>query len=211
MSTPQGTAWTPGDDPVPPSPGVAPPPAAPWQSLVPPPPAPRPGGAPPPAAPWPGSAGGQAGGGFGSGVGPPEVTTVGTGAPTHAPDPYAAIDPFRTDGTSVLRTPPAAPGAQYHLDAPPNAWGPPPVWAPPPRTDGIAITSLVLGIIGILVFPLVLAQAAVVLGIVGVRRVRRSGDQGFALAVAGIVLGALGTLFVVAFVGLFASLAWWGL
>lgn len=157
---------------------------------------------PPPWSAGPGN--GRAPAGYAAAA--PEVVTT----PAAAPAQPRTIDPFRTDGTSILRTP-VAHGGQYRTGAHPGAWGPPPMWAPPPRTDPTAIIALVLGIIGLLVFPLVLSQAALVLGIVGVRRVRRTGDEGFGLAVGGIVLGSLGTLGVLAFVAFFASVAWWGL
>ncbi len=190
----------------------------PWQgpgTAPPPPPGPA-GDAAPPPPPWQSSQPAPVwapgtGAPLGPGAAAPSVTTSTWGSSAApAADPYAGIDPFRTDGTSLLRPPPTVPGAQYRLDAPTGAWGPPPVWAPPPRTDGLAVASLVLGILGLLVFPLVLSQVALVLGIVGMRRVRRSGDQGFGMAVAGIVLGSLGTLGVLLLLGFFASIAWWG-
>lgn len=194
MSTPQGTGWTPGDGPVPP-----------WQ-------VPGSTSAPPPAPVWDTRSGAGAPRPPGYAGGAPEVTTTATGAAAGpAADPYAEIDPFRTDGTGTVRMPPTAPGAQYRLDAAPGTWGPPPMWAPPPRTDPLAITSLVLGLVGLLLFPLVLSQVALALGIAAVRRVRRTGEEGFGLAVTGIVAGAVGTLVVLALVGLFASVAWWSL
>lgn len=188
---PQGSGWTP--DPVPPGQGAgrAADPVPPWQDA---------GRAPEPRSPWQGPS-----------AAPSAVTTTGATAAPPAADPYAAIDPFRTDGTSVLRTPPSATGGAYGSGARPGAWGPPPQWGPPPRTDGLAVTALVLGIAGVLLFPLVVSQVALALGIVGARRVRRTGDQGFGLAVAGIVLGALGTVGVLLLAGLFATFAWWGL
>lgn len=204
MSTPQGTGWTPVEGsgprqgtggPPPPHPGEAAPSSWPPASAPPSPVWSEQGARPPAVA--------------GYAAGAPEVTTTATGAP--ARDAYAEIDPFRTDGTGVVRTPPQRPGVQYRLDAPPGTWGPPPVWAPPPRTDPLAIASLVVGIVGLFLFPFVVSQVGLVLGIVAARRVRRSGDQGFGLAVAGIVVGALGTLFVLAMVGLFATVAWWSL
>jgi hypothetical protein len=107
--------------------------------------------------------------------------------------------------------PPPTTGGMYRLDAPAGTWGPPPVWAPPPRTDPLAVVALVLGITGLILFPLVLSQVALILGIVAARRVRRTGDQGFGLAVTGIVLGSIGTLIVLGTVALFASIAWWSL
>lgn len=141
------------------------------------------------------------------------MTTTAAGVPTGpATDRYTEIDPFRTDGTgAVYLPPPTTGGGIYRVDAPPGAWGPPPVWAPPPRTDPLAVVALVVGIVGLLVFPLGISQVALVLGIVGARRVRRTGDQGLGLAVTAIVLGSIGTLVVLVLVALFASIAWWSL
>jgi hypothetical protein len=58
---------------------------------------------------------------------------------------------------------------------------------PTPGTDGVSVAALVTGILQLGVVPLVL-------GIVGLRRVKRSGRSGKGMAIAGIVLGALSTL-----------------
>jgi hypothetical protein len=57
--------------------------------------------------------------------------------------------------------------------------------APSRGTDGFAIASLVTGILGLAIVPLVL-------GIVAISRINRSGQDGKGLAIAGIVLGVLG-------------------
>ena len=63
-----------------------------------------------------------------------------------------------------------------------------PGWQPPrPRTEPTAVAALVTGV-------LALGPVALVLGLVARRRVARRGTRGGGLAVAGIVLGALGTL-----------------
>jgi hypothetical protein len=69
-----------------------------------------------------------------------------------------------------------------------------PGWhAPPPRTDGVAVAALVTGVLG-------LGPLAVVLGVLGLRRTRPAGaagsrgTRGRGLAVAGTVLGVVGTL-----------------
>ncbi|NAZ82616.1 DUF4190 domain-containing protein, partial [Kineococcus sp. R8] len=72
-------------------------------------------------------------------------------------------------------------------------------WAPPgPRpTDGFAIASLVTGIVGLGVVPLAL-------GVVALQRTARSGAAGRGMAVAGIVLGAVGILAGLVLVAAFA-------
>lgn len=63
------------------------------------------------------------------------------------------------------------------------------------RRNGAAITSLVLGIIGmVLSFWGVVSLAALVFGVVGLQHVRNQGRRGRGLAIAGIVLGAIGVV-----------------
>ena len=65
-----------------------------------------------------------------------------------------------------------------HPAAPPSA---------PRGTDGVAIAALVASL-------LALGPVAIVLGVVALRRTRRSGAPGRGLAVAGIMIGSLGTV-----------------
>lgn len=72
-------------------------------------------------------------------------------------------------------------------------------WAPPARrTNGLAIAALVLGLCGFGLLP-------VIFGHIALSQIRRTGDGGDALAIAGLVLGYLviaaaviGVVFVVA-------------
>lgn len=81
---------------------------------------------------------------------------------------------------------------------PPAPWGPPPAglgFGPPapPRpagTDGMAIAALIFGIIGWVL-------VSVPFGIAALVRTRRTGQDGRGLAIAGLVLSALWTLFAV--------------
>ncbi|MEZ5180518.1 MAG: DUF4190 domain-containing protein [Acidimicrobiales bacterium] len=84
----------------------------------------------------------------------------------------------------------------------PTGYGAPygaPAWGPPglPSANGTAIASLVIGIVGVIpcLFNQILAPVALVLGIVVVRKIN-AGEvvpEGKGLAIAGIVLGAIGT------------------
>jgi hypothetical protein len=76
------------------------------------------------------------------------------------------------------------------------------------RTSGLAIASLVLGIVGLVAVPLVASIIAIVLGKSAQRDIRRDprlGGDG--LASAGIVLGWIGVGLVVVGLLLFVALA----
>ena len=64
-------------------------------------------------------------------------------------------------------------------------------------TNGFAIASLVLGIVGITGFPLIPSVLALIFGYKGKKQIDRSGgaEQGRGIAIAGIVLGWIGTIF----------------
>ncbi|MDF3301235.1 DUF4190 domain-containing protein [Streptomyces tropicalis] len=55
------------------------------------------------------------------------------------------------------------------------------------RTNGLAVASLVLGIIGVFLFNIILGPLAIVFGAVGLRKAPAKGGAG--MAKAGIVLG----------------------
>ena len=79
--------------------------------------------------------------------------------------------------------------------------------APAQRPQGMAISALVLGVIGILLacfaFGGVLGLIGVVLGIVALRRVMRGTGGGKGMAIAGIVTGAIAAL-----IGIVAAIYW---
>ena len=111
--------------------------------------------------------------------------------------------------------PPAGPVAQHPPSAAPMGQ-PSPRWmpAPPPSatgpygpavTNGMAEASLVLGIVGLTLFPLVASIVGLVLGYAAKGQIDRSSGQqtGRGLAVAGIVLGWIGIAFAVVVMVLF--------
>ena len=80
----------------------------------------------------------------------------------------------------------------------PGSWPPPQApWGPAPPTNGKATTSLVLGICGVLLCPLVLSIPALVLAYQARREIDTSNGAsgGRGMAVAGIVLGWVGLVF----------------
>jgi hypothetical protein len=66
------------------------------------------------------------------------------------------------------------------------------------KTDGKCIAALVLGIISVgvlstfVLLGIFFGVPAVILGILGLRTVKRTGARGHGLAIAGIVLGGIG-------------------
>jgi hypothetical protein len=62
-----------------------------------------------------------------------------------------------------------------------------------PPTSRKAIAALILGILSVIGFTLITGLPAIILGILGLRDARRGKAGGKGLAIAGLVLGALGT------------------
>jgi Domain of unknown function (DUF4190) len=119
-------------------------------------------------------------------------------ARAYDPMPGQAYDPRTGLPIGPPPTPPYSPPA-YN---PPYGYGPQPYYggypgyAPPSPTNGMAIASLVLGILWLYWLGSILA---LVFGYIARQQVRERGDSGGSLATAGIVLGwiGVGTLVVV--------------
>jgi hypothetical protein len=103
-------------------------------------------------------------------------------------------------------TPPSAlaPTSTAGSQPPPPAYGTAPTtypqgygygYAAQPSTNGSAVASLVLGIVGVLTcgYTFFIAPVlAVVLGVKARRQIRESGQQGDGMALAGIITGVIG-------------------
>lgn len=68
-----------------------------------------------------------------------------------------------------------------------------PTYAPAPRTNGLAIASFVLGLLGFALIP-------VILGHIALNQIKQRGDGGKVFAIIGLVLGYLGIVAWVLFV-----------
>jgi hypothetical protein len=68
-----------------------------------------------------------------------------------------------------------------------------------PKTNGYALASLILGIAGFIVLPLLGAILALVFGYIAKGQIDRSGgaEEGRGMAVAGIILGWIGVAFAI--------------
>jgi hypothetical protein len=96
---------------------------------------------------------------------------------------------------------PSPPGGQSYPPPPPGGYGPPPVsgYAPPQSagTNGFAIASLVSSLFGWLC--LVGPFLGFIFGFVALGQIKRTGQGGRGLAIAGIIIGAVIVAFVIAF------------
>jgi Domain of unknown function (DUF4190) len=103
---------------------------------------------------------------------------------------------------SPVSRPPSPPWQQPPpWQLPPWAYYPPP--RPPARTSGLAVASLVLGIVGLVLWWLtfgVAALLAVVFGHVGLSQTRRGDRGGRGMAVAGLSMGYVGLAAALVFV-----------
>ncbi len=118
------------------------------------------------------------------------------------PQQSGSTPPGQTPGSAPSGEPPQGYAPPQGYTAP--GYGTPPAYGPArPRANGMAVASLVLGLVGIILFVLfaIPSLLAVIFGIVALRQIAASGGAqgGRGMAIAGVVLGAVEiVLFVVA-------------
>ncbi|MDX3646081.1 DUF4190 domain-containing protein [Streptomyces sp. MB09-02B] len=108
--------------------------------------------------------------------------------PPFGPQPPPGGGPFPPPGQ-----PQAGGGQPYPYGAVAEPWGrawgqPYPAWTPTPPVNGLAIAALVLGVLCFL------PGIGLVLGVLALVQIRRKGERGKGMAVAGIVLSTVGAL-----------------
>jgi hypothetical protein len=137
------------------------------------PPAAAPGGYPPAAAP----------GGYPAAATPGGLPSAGQARP---PDPYPSAPPPPGNARGGYQ----AVGG-YQSPPVPGYWSQPPAsgYASVTRTNGLAIASLVLGVLWLFWLGSVLA---LVFGLVALKQIRTRDQGGRGIAIAGVVLGILG-------------------
>ena len=74
--------------------------------------------------------------------------------------------------------------------------------------DGNAIASLILGILGITVIPVIASILAVILGRISIGDAYKRGERGSAIATAGVILGWIGVAVPVVLVGILLGSPW---
>jgi len=141
-----------------------------------------------PEAPWAAQPGTPTGPRHAAGPTPPRYDTAGSAfgptaafSPSGGPGmPYASAGQPPADGAGMpfapFGLPPAGrPGVPYTSAGPSPASG---------KTSGWAISSFILGLLGVFVL-------GAIFGVVALRRIKRLGQRGRGLAIAGLVLSAL--------------------
>jgi hypothetical protein len=94
-------------------------------------------------------------------------------------------DPNRPDQPSSV--PPASqPAPAYGQTAP--AYGQP----TGPKTNTLAIISLVASIAGMVIIPILASIAGVICGHISLGQIKKTGEQGRGMAIAGLVIGYVG-------------------
>lgn len=86
---------------------------------------------------------------------------------------------------------------------------PPPGSSTPPRTSGLAVWSLVLGILGLLCFSIFSAIPGVICGHQALSKIKHSGGSltGQGLAIGGLITGYLGIAWAIIFIPLVIAIA----
>ncbi|NBE53896.1 DUF4190 domain-containing protein [Streptomyces boluensis] len=114
----------------------------------------------------------------------------------------------------AIPPPPQGPQPPPYGQAPYGPPGQPPAYGwqqpmpyapqPPPSTNGLAITSMVLGILCLL------PPLGLILGLVALSQIKKNGQRGKGMAIAGVTLSAIGTAFLVLALSLGWTARFWG-
>ena len=127
--------------------------------------------------------------------------------PTYAPPAYPTSPYGATPGGAPASPVQTAPGAAPVL---PYGYG---GYAPARKTNGLAVASMILSIVGFLwILPFVGSLAGAIMGHISLNQIKRSGEGGRGMALAGIIVGwaglallVIGVLFFVFVIALGAS------
>ncbi|MFC6884901.1 MULTISPECIES: DUF4190 domain-containing protein [Actinomadura] len=116
-------------------------------------------------------------------------------------DPYGGYGPSDPYGQQPYQAP-----VQHHY----YGGGPPPM---APRNNGMAVASMVLGIIGVVTCGgIIFSVGAVIFGHVAQGQIRRTGEGGGGMATAGLILGyifaLIGLIYWIVVVGIYGAAIW---
>jgi hypothetical protein len=122
------------------------------------------------------------------------------------PEPEPGISPEPGIPSEPGSTAPQGPSVPWPQA---QARGPFPTYAQPGQTNGKAVISLVLAIVGLFVIPIILSVLAIIFGWAALTDIDRNArTSGKGLAIAGIVIGIIGLIIGVIGVVVAASYNW---
>lgn len=132
---------------------------------------------------------------------------------TERPDPFTPLDHPTDAGLPPRLYPPPPPGYPPPYASPPGQGYHPPTgygydpYRPmkPPGSNGMAIGSLVCSLVGVFCCG-VTCIVGVILGAVAMRETKRTGQDGFGIALAGTVIGGLAVAGFLVYLLLYMSL-----
>ncbi|MFC0673940.1 DUF4190 domain-containing protein [Brachybacterium hainanense] len=125
------------------------------------------------------------------------------GSSSSAPDPYATSapsDPYAAPSPGPQSAPPGYTGPEFGQGALPYGGPVQPVYYAAPPTNGTATTALILGIVSLVLCGGVLSPIALVCGILGMKATADGTQGGRGLAIAGLVMGIVGTVLLLLYV-----------
>lgn len=139
---------------------------------------------------------------YGTPPAPPAYAPPTYAPPAYPTSPYGAA-PGGAPASPVQTAPGAAPVLPYGYGG----------YAPARKTNGLAVASMILSIVGFLwILPFVGSLAGAIMGHISLNQIKRSGEGGRGMALAGIIVGwaglallVIGVLFFVFVIALGAS------
>lgn len=147
---------------------------------------------------------------------PPAASPYGAAPAYGAPTPPPAAAPYGSAPTGPYGAAPGSPaaapayGAPNYAAAPAYGYG---AYAPAQKTNGLSIASLIASILGIIgVLPFVGSLAGAIMGHISLGQIKRTGEGGRGMALAGVIVGWAGValwvfigLLLLFFIGIAAS------
>lgn len=147
---------------------------------------------------------------------PPAAPTPEAAAPYTPPAPPAAPYGAPSAGPAPSYQPPTYPTAPPAYGSPSGAPtqpspGAPPVYgsapyygAPAPKTNVLSIISMIASILGFIwILPLVGSLGGAIMGHFSLNQIKRTGEAGRGMALAGVIVGWVGVAFAVIGIGFF--------
>lgn len=114
-----------------------------------------------------------------------------TAAPATQPAPPAYAPP----AAPVYSPPAAAPSGAAPVAPPAPGYAPPPAYGYPPaqKTNVLSIISMIAAILGIIgILPFIGSVAGAIMGHISLGQIKRTGESGRGMALAGVIVGWIG-------------------